>query len=76
MCKGNHWCLVTDTRGPFYLHGLTLIPAWTSNYTHYKVWDEFTYLFQNLNGASNFIPPLLDMWLFINAGIKEKYKWL
>ena len=26
--------------GPFYLHGLTLIPAWISNYIHYKVWDE------------------------------------
>ena len=33
------WCLI------FYLqwHGLTLIPAWISNYIHYKVWDEITY---------------------------------
>ena len=28
--------------GPFYQHGLTLIPAWISNYIHYKVWDEIT----------------------------------
>ena len=31
-----------DSRGPFYLHGLTLTPAWISNYMHYKVWDEIT----------------------------------
>ena len=23
----------------FYQHGLTLIPEWISNYTHYKVWN-------------------------------------
>ena len=38
--------------GPFYLHGLTLIPAWISNYTHYNVWDEITYPFLNFNGAT------------------------
>ena len=35
-------------------HGLTLIPAWVSNPTHDKVWDEITYPFQTstvpLNG--------------------------
>ena len=30
---------VADDLGPFYLHGLTLIPAWISNYIPYKVWD-------------------------------------
>ena len=43
---------------------LTLIPAWISNYMHYKMWDEITYPFPNFNGAtvevwewiSNFIP--------------------
>ena len=40
------------TRGPFYKHGLTLIPAWISNYIHYKVWDEITYPFLNFNGAT------------------------
>ena len=38
--------------GPFYLHGLTLIPAWMSKYIQYKVWDEITYLFLNFNGAT------------------------
>ena len=50
--------------GRFYKHGLTLIPAWISNYIHYKVWDEIIYPFLNCNGAtveveewiSNFIP--------------------
>ena len=34
---------ITDTlsthRGPFYWHGLTLIPAWISNYIHYELRD-------------------------------------
>ena len=38
--------------GPFYQHGLTLIPAWISNYIHYNVWDEITYPFLNFNGAT------------------------
>ena len=29
--------------GPFYWHGLTLIPARISNYIHYKLWGEITY---------------------------------
>ena len=34
---------------PFYWHGLTVIPAWISNYTHYNVWDEIIYPFLNFN---------------------------
>ena len=57
---------IMGTTGPFYLHGLILIPTLISNYTHYKVWDEFTYPFPNFNGStvevwlwrSNFIPHL------------------
>ena len=37
---------------PFYEHGLNLILAWISNYTHYRVWDEITYPFLNFNGAT------------------------
>ena len=37
---------------PFYEHGVTLIPAWISNYIHCKVWDEITYPFLNFNGAT------------------------
>ena len=44
------WFMIT--RGPFYYHGLTLIPAWISNYIHYKLWDEITYPFLNFNGAT------------------------
>ena len=40
------------TRGPFYQHGLTLIPAWISKYIHYKVCDEITYPSLNFNGAT------------------------
>ena len=33
------WCLYSSySCGPFYWHGLTLIPAWISNYIHYQVW--------------------------------------
>ena len=50
--------------GPFYQHSLILIPAWISNYIHYKVWDVIAYPFLNFNGCtvevqewiSNFIP--------------------
>ena len=38
--------------GHFYKRGLTLIPAWISNYIHYNVWDEITYPFLNFNGAT------------------------
>ena len=37
---------------PLYLHGLTLIPAWTSNYIHYILWGEITHPFLNFNGAT------------------------
>ena len=39
-------------KSPFYKHGLTLIPAWISNYINYKVWDEITYPFPNFNGVT------------------------
>ena len=50
--------------GPLYQHRLTLIRTWMSNYMSAKMWDEITYPFPNLNGAtveiwvqiSNFIP--------------------
>ena len=40
------------TSGPFYYHGLTLIPAWINNYTLYNVRDEITYPFLNFNGTT------------------------
>ena len=55
------------TSGPFYKHGLTLIPACISNHKHKKVWCEITHPFPNFNGStvdilewiSNFIPHFL-----------------
>ena len=34
--RGNKWCLF-DTMAPFYLYGLTWIPAWISNHMRSKV---------------------------------------
>ena len=45
-------CFVIDHSGRFYKHGLTIIPAWISNHTPNKVWDEITYPFQNFNGCT------------------------
>ena len=49
--NGQIWeklCQWKRTWGPFYNHGLTLIPAWISNHMSRKVWDEITYPFPNL----------------------------
>ena len=42
----------TSSWGPFYKHGLTLIPKWKSNYAHYKARVEITYPFSIFNGAA------------------------
>ena len=41
-----------SSSGPFYSHGLTLIPAWISNHMPSKMWDEIIYPFLNFNGAT------------------------
>ena len=55
------------------------MPVWISNRTHYKVWDEITYPFQNFNGAvvefwewiGNYIPHFIgNVIIHIHAGIK------
>ena len=43
---------IPHSSGPFYKHGLTLIPAWISNHIHFKMWNEITYPFLNFNGAT------------------------
>ena len=48
----NVLCCGFDTSGPFYKHGLTLIPVWISNHMLSKVWDEITYPFLNFNGCT------------------------
>ena len=47
-------------RSPFYWHILVLIPAWISDYIHYNVCGEITYLFPNFNGAT------VEVWEWIN----------
>ena len=42
----------TYSRAPFNSNGLALILTWISNYIHYKMWDEFTYLFQDFNSSA------------------------
>ena len=50
--------------GPFYLHGLSLIPGWISNHLTSKAWNEITCRFPSFNGCTvevwkwirNFIP--------------------
>ena len=49
------YTLVTS-RGPFYLHGLTLIPAWISNCIHDRVWDEI------INPSPNFKGTTIQVW--------------
>ena len=43
------WNLCKNICDPFYKHGLTLIQAWISNFTYYKVWYEITYPSPNSN---------------------------
>ena len=42
-------------RCPFHLHGLTLIPAYISKYTHDYVWDEIAFPFSNISGADHIL---------------------
>ena len=57
--------LTTNTCGPFCKHGLNLISAWISNYTHYNVWDEIAYSFLNFNGETD------DVWEWIRNFISH-----
>ena len=68
------------TWGPFYWLGLTLIPAWLSNYICYELWGEIAYPFPNFNVAtvevwewiSNFIPNFTGHVITVLAVIKVK----
>ena len=51
----------TAPRGPFYWHGLTLIPAWIIKYIHYKVRYEITYPFPIFNGGT------IEVWEWITS---------
>ena len=47
-----HGLHVSPVRATIYNTVLTLITVWTSNYIHYKIWDEITDPFLNFNGAT------------------------
>ena len=46
--------------GPLLPAWFNFIPACISNYTHYELWDEITYPFPNINGAT------IEVWEWIN----------
>ena len=48
-----------EASGPFYKHGLTVIPAWINNYIHYNVRDEITYPLPNFRGTAT------EVWQWI-----------
>ena len=53
--KVSHCVLIDSVRhssGPFY-------SIWVSNYIHYKMWDEITYIFPNYNGLT------VEVWEWI-----------
>ena len=45
--------------GPSHWNGITLIPAWISDYMHFKGWDEITNPFPNFNGCT------IEVWEWI-----------
>ena len=59
-----HTVIITVCSEITYLLGLTLIPAWISNYIHYTVWDEITLLLKFGNGL---VISFLNMWLLVHA---------
>ena len=48
-----------------WLHGLTLITEWVSNYIQLKAWYEITYSFQNFKGAT------VEVWYWIGNFIQH-----
>ena len=65
MITLNHivYNIFIGSRGPFYKGGLTLVPACISNYFHYKVWYDNTYLFPNfLEMGISFYHTLYDRY--------------
>ena len=76
----NDWVNNREQQGPFYL---ALIPTWMSCYIHYKLWDEITYPFLNINGCtvevrewilSHFIPHFtMAVIKLYHSGLKSNH---
>ena len=86
VCEGNHSHQLIASNGesdpiswrhpalthicvPF-LNGLTLIPAWISNYIHYETWDEITYPSPNFNGCT------VEVWEWISNTLYQACDYL
>ena len=52
ICLLVFYCIALYIVGPFYYHGLILIPAWISNHLPSKMYGEITYPFPNFNGGT------------------------
>ena len=59
------WRVGDQVRGPLYYHGLTLIPARTSNFIQFIVWDNITYPFPNFNGGA------VGVWKWISKFVQH-----
>ena len=51
LCSLFFICAI-DARGSLCFYGLTLIPVYICNDTHYKIYDEITYPFPDINDAA------------------------
>ena len=77
----NELALQKKVWGSLYWNGLTLTPAWMSNYIQQKVWDEITYPFTNFNGCTaevwewilNLIPYFLSACNYVSVLDMLKY---
>ena len=58
-----------DTRGPFYLHGLTIISANMNNFTLNTVWNGIINPFANFNNCA--LWPLLLTWFNFNPSMDK-----
>ena len=54
-----------STLSSFHKYEFNLIPAWISDSTHYKVWDEITYPFPNFNDVA------VEVWEWISHFIPD-----
>ena len=57
-------------------HGLTLIPAWISNYIHYNVWAEINFPFLNPNGATIEVQEWINNFILHFSGYVITYQCL
>ena len=65
-------------KGPVYWHGLNSVPAWISNYFHYRVYNDINHPFPNFSVTAievkewipNKISKFMSMWIIIRGGLQ------